>query len=130
MMDDKLPICRACPKCGNSAAKKVRSDRLFTFSGDRRCTRCTTLYTPPTPRWVAYLFLAVGGLLMIKTGFGVAAMFAPPVPPATEPNEMTLGGWVCLGLVTLFGLISLWQGLRVLREKQIEPPTHAPGQDR
>lgn len=127
MADHRPPICKACPKCGNSAAKTERSDRLFTFSGDRRCTRCRTIYTPPTPRWVAYLFLLIGGLLMVKTGFGVMAVIAPLRNPGGEQHALTAGGWVCLGLVTVTGVLSLWQGLRVWREKPVEPPTYTPG---
>ncbi|XAL98633.1 hypothetical protein OT109_13720 [Phycisphaeraceae bacterium D3-23] len=123
------PVCRACPSCGSSVGKKVRSDRLFTFSGDRRCTRCASFYTPPTPKWVAWLFLAIGALLMVKTVFGVVAVLTSAPEVASDADEMGAGMWVCLGLVTLTGLFSLWQGVRFFREKQVEPPTYATGQD-
>lgn len=126
MEHDRQPTCRACPKCGNTAAKTVRSSRLFTFSGDRRCTRCATHYTPPTPRWVAYLFLLIGGLLIVKPGIGVIAMVVAERNPDGDPQGMSVGGWVCLGLVAVTGLFSIWQGVRVWREVQVEPPSYAP----
>ncbi|MEM9415218.1 MAG: hypothetical protein AAGA29_07065 [Planctomycetota bacterium] len=129
MSTKRHPVCRACPGCGRSVAKKVRSDRLFTFSGDRRCTRCATLYTPPTPKWVAWLFLTIGALLMVKTVLGVIAVLTTAPEGVEDADRMGVGGWVCLGLVALTGLFALWQGARVLSQKQVEPPIHSPGEE-
>lgn len=118
------PLCHACPRCGAKVAKKTRSNRLVSFSGDRRCLRCGKTYTPPTPKWVAWVFGVIGLLILAKTlpalFFSVSALVAPG-----EGEEATVGwsGVVGIVLVALLGAWCLLQGIRFFREKPLVPPS-------
>ncbi len=120
----QTPLCHACPRCGSKVAKKTRSNRLVSFSGDRRCLRCGKTYTPPTPKWVAWVFVVTGVLVLAKTlpamYFSVSALVT-----AGEGEDPAVGwsGVAGIALAALLGGWCVYQSVRFFREKPLVPPT-------
>ena len=132
-MFDKLnvPICRACPGCGTTAAKKIGSSKLLSASGDRLCLKCGTRYTPPTPRWISWTFLVSGLGLAGPTIPVVVVLVMGKLDGGVELVSHgeswvdTPSSWAVLSCAVVSagcGLFCLVQGWRMLREKPVEPP--------
>jgi hypothetical protein len=68
-----VPVSAACPECGSTRFRKVRSRNWITFADDRVCTDCDTRYCPPTPRWAGLLFLLIGVILFAAGALGIVA---------------------------------------------------------
>jgi hypothetical protein len=60
----KYAIGKVCPRCGQTAFKRVEPEGI-AFTWDRICRTCLTRYTPPTPLWAAVVFVALGVALLI-----------------------------------------------------------------
>lgn len=53
-----------CPICGGHAVYRTQSTQSFTVSGDRLCKSCDSLWTPPVPKWAAWLMVVIGVFLI------------------------------------------------------------------
>lgn len=131
MAGDEVPTCRACPKCGTTAAKKIGSQKLVSASGDRLCLKCGTRYTPPTPTWIKLSLLLMGLVFAGPTVPMTIAIIARKLSGGVEVVEhgdawiQTPSSWtvlICAAITAVFGLLCLWQGVRMWMEKPVEPP--------
>lgn len=62
--ENKYPISKACPACGDIKFNRVKPSTWVAFASDRICKDCGTRYTPPTPRWASFVFVIAGLALM------------------------------------------------------------------
>lgn len=104
---DGYPVSAGCPECGGRAYRTRRPDRFLTFVSDRVCTDCGTRYTPPTPRWAAVVFLAVGVPLAGISLLSIALRLA-------SGNPLMIPGIACEGFLGALGGLAVVQGVRAL----------------
>jgi hypothetical protein len=72
-LDARRPKSVACPSCGSTAGKKVKSQAMIAWTNDRMCKQCGTIYTPPTPIWGRVVF-GLLGLPILLAGIGGLVM--------------------------------------------------------
>jgi len=64
----------ACPACNSTDLEVILSSSgRMQFLNDRKCNRCGTRWTPPCPRWAAWLAVTVGALSFAAVVAGVVA---------------------------------------------------------
>ena len=101
-----------CPKCGASAFRRVKADRLVAFADDRVCGACGARYTPPTPVWAGIAFIVCGfalpvlGLVLAGLLFGLASL----------PGLGCAGAFLVLAVVVFVG------GIRELARSANQAP--------
>jgi hypothetical protein len=97
----------------------MRPGRLIAFTNDRLCKDCSTRYTPPTPLWAAFVFVAGGSFLAL---IGLVGMVAPLAglllrrreqgPSSADVLSGILCNFLCTGLILLLGVLALVHGIR------------------
>ena len=108
----KHPICTVCPGCGCPRFTRTRPDQFIAFAQDRSCTACGTRYTPPTPVWGAYIFIAIGALLALGCFFSLLL-------GVVSGNYL---GLLTNGAVAIVGVLCVAYGIRSLQQVVVQPP--------
>ncbi len=70
----QYPVSKCCPNCGSTSYQVKDPEGLIGFAYDRVCNKCHTRYTPPTPWWAGYAFIAAGSAFPIITTIGRLGM--------------------------------------------------------
>src|SRR5947209_227742 len=99
----KPKVARSCPSCGCDRYQKARPRGVVAFIKDRICAECQTRYTPPTPIWAAWVFVAAGSLLAGTMALAILLRAADPSP------------WMILGMIVevplgIMGLLAVAYG--------------------
>ena len=95
------------PQCGSQELRKRRPKQLVCFTWDRVCKSCDTRYTPPTPVWAGFVFLAAGLLLA-----GVFGLFI--LVRLLQGDVVGIFAMACEGFVFVLGILALVQGISSL----------------
>lgn len=102
-----FPVSVLCPQCGHHEYTAQRPQSWVSFTWDRVCKQCGCIYTPPTPRWAAIVFIVAGLLL---SGFGFLSVAAH----LSSGNPLGVPAMVCEGFLGVLGVLSIIQGIRSL----------------
>ena len=78
-MPNRGPAAK-CPRCGASAFRRVKPNRIVAFADERVCGVCGARYTPPIPVWAGVAFMMCGlalpvlGLVLSSLLFGLDSL--------------------------------------------------------
>lgn len=110
----EYPISGVCPDCGSSESRP----RSRLHPTHRICLQCSAQYLRPTPLGKR-IFLS---LLLLLPGLALAGLAAYLGVEAMEAEGRRDAGWsvmlVLIGMLLLFSLVFVVQGLRVLRGRK------------
>jgi DNA-binding transcriptional regulator GbsR (MarR family) len=98
----RRPVSKKCPRCGSSEYTRITAWTFVTFANDRKCRRCETAYTPPTPIWAGVVFLVLGLFVLPFMCMGLGGLIARG------------GGLVGLLLGSPLALGAIWKGFATL----------------
>jgi hypothetical protein len=107
-----------CPRCGASAFRRVKPDRLVAFADDRVCGACAARYTPPSPVWAGIAFMMCGlalpvlGLVLSSILFG--------------DDLFSLPGLGCTGAFLVLSVVVFVGGVRELFRFEKQAPAGRP----
>jgi len=99
-----------CPSCSGESSRAVDpKGAIMTFTKDRECTSCGTVWRPACPAAAAWVAVVVGAGLLGFAAWGVLISWDTPSGPARYLPQLV----IMVGV----GVICIRYGLAVLQGK-------------
>ena len=97
---------------------------MLRYSTDRRCMSCQKTYALPAPRWAGVVSILIGAVLVgsCLLVFVLNGLSILGADNAEHVEASMYYGMTCTFLTGGIGVFVIVHGVRLLRQKPIDPP--------